>query len=56
MEIFIAIVLMGAAVIYFICHPLKTLKWIAIAMGVIVVGTLAWGLLFAGLYAAIVVP
>lgn len=51
MGILIAIVLMGIAVIYFIRHPLKTLKCIAIAIGVIVVGTLAWGLLFAGLFA-----
>ena len=51
MEILIAIVLMGAAVIYFLCHPLKTLKWIAIGIAVIVVGTFTWAMLFAGLLA-----
>ena len=51
MGILIAIVLMGIAVIYFIRYPIKTLKFIIAAIAVIVMGVLAWGLLFAGLFA-----
>ena len=47
MEILIAIVLMGVAIIYFVMHPLKSLKWILIAITVLAVGTLAWFFLFA---------
>ncbi len=50
-EILIAIVLMGVALIYFVCHPIKTLKWISIGIAVIMVGTFAWAMLFAGLLA-----
>ena len=51
MEILIAIVLMGVAIIYFVMHPLKSLKWIAIGVAVLMVGTFAWAMLFAGLLA-----
>ena len=50
-EILIAIILTGIAVIYFVMHPLKSLKWISIGVAVIMVGTFAWAMLFAGLLA-----
>ena len=46
-EILIAIVLTGMAILNFLFHPLKTLKWIAIAIAVIMVGTFFWAMLFA---------
>ena len=51
MEILIAIILTGIAVIYFVMHPLKSLKWIFIAIAVLLVGTFVWAMLFAGLLA-----
>ena len=47
MEILIAIILTGVAIIYFVMHPLKSLKWIAIGIAVLMVGTFAWAMLFA---------
>ena len=52
-EILAVIVLTGMAILYFLFHPLKTLKWIAIAIAVLVVGTLAWFFLFMVLMQAI---
>jgi|TARA_Y100000034_G_C6873709_1_gene399247 hypothetical protein len=49
MEILLIIILTGIAILYFLFHPIKTIKWILIALGVLIVGTLAWALLFAGL-------
>jgi len=41
-EILVAVGITGIVILYIILHPIKTVKWIAIAVGVLAVGTLGW--------------